>query len=552
MASISVSKRALLAGIGKSYSDEEMTDILFDFGLELDEILTEDGEVKYKIDVPANRYDLLCLKGLVYGLLAYIDSVPAKIVSGKKIYEAVHGDRPESRPYVKMAILKGVSLENGGYSDLINFQDKLHQGLGQNRRLMAIGTHDYDKTVRPYTYTAMDEDAIKFVPLSQEREYTRKELDVLYKDDSKLKSYLNLSRENNKVPVILDSAGKILSLPPLINSEFSKITEKTKNIFIEITGTDLVRVSTAMNLLLHHFSESTTEIEEIVVENGEEDVQAAAHFRITSEIVKKELTLSLSLSAVKTYMERMMHAVEVQEGSTEADWCINIIPTQLRPDIMHQCDIIEDIAIAHGYNNFERTLGDSYTVGKELPINKMAQSIRQECARMDYTELFTMALLSAEDYFGFNIERHIKVKNPKSTECEVLRQHLIPSVLKCLISNQYYQLPIKVFEVSDVGEFVESDVGVRNRKKLCMGICGRTSGLESLHEAFDVLMKRQGFNVTYKNEDCAPFVKGRSCKVLYNGKEIGFLGVLDIEILTHHRMPYVCSFVEVCLDELME
>ncbi|OAG32631.1 phenylalanyl-tRNA synthetase beta chain [Nematocida sp. ERTm5] len=552
MASISVSKNALLAGIGKSYSDDEMTDVLFDFGLELDEISVEDNEVQYKIDIPANRYDLLCLKGLIYGLRSYIDCVPGKTLESKKTVESVDGVRPEARPYIKMAILKGVNLENGGYSDLINFQDKLHQGLGQNRRLMAIGTHDYDKTTRPYTYTEMHEDEIKFTPLSQSREYTRKELDDLYKTDSKLKDYLNLARKNGMVPVVLDSKKNILSLPPLINSELSKITEKTKNIFIEITGTDLGRVSTAMDLLLHHFSEDTTEIEEILIDNGSEYQEETKKIRITPEIIKKELTLDLTLDTVQTYMKRMMHQVEINSSQTESDWSVDVIPTKLRPDILHQCDIIEDIAIAHGYNNFARTLGNNYTIGKELPINKLAQSLREECARVDYTELFTMALLSTEDYFGFGVDRHIKVKNPKSTECEVLRQHLIPSVLKCLISNQHYQLPIKVFEVSDVGEFTDSDVGVKNSKRLCMGICGRTSSLELLQESFDVVMKRQGFTVEYRNNDSTPFVKGRSCQVLYKGNEIGYLGVLDLNIHVHHKMPYVCSFVEICLNKLIE
>ncbi|KAI5189868.1 phenylalanyl-tRNA synthetase beta chain [Nematocida minor] len=549
MPSISVSKAALLSGLDKQYTDEEATDVLFDFGLELDEVYTENNEVKYKIDVPANRYDLLCLRGLVYGLKAYISNTPSKTLEIQKTKETVLGPRPAARPYIKIAVLTGVDLENGGYTDLINFQDKLHQGLGLNRTLMAIGTHDYDKTTRPYSYTAMDENTIKFQPLSQNKEYTRAELDTLYKTDSKLKEYLKLSRENGTVPVVSDASGNILSLPPLINSEFSKITEKTKNILVEVTGTDLARVSTAMYLLMHHFSDKTTKIEEIDIEQ-ECPEPSTNKILITAETVKKELILDLSAETAKKYLERMMHTVDIEKDGTE--WAVNVMPSRLRPDILHQCDIIEDISIAHGYNNFKKILGDRYTVGKELPLNKLADDLRRGCSMVEYTELFTMALLSADDYHGFNVDRHIKVKNPKSTECEVLRQHMIPSVFKCLVANQHYQLPLKVFEVSDVGAFCDDDVGVKNIKKLCMGICGRTSGLEDIQEAFDVLMKRQGFSVTYEEENSAPFVKGRSCKILHKGEKIGMLGILDLNILAYHKMPYVCSFVEISLNDLIE
>src|SRR5699024_8745582 len=124
-------------------------------------------------------------------------------------------------------------------------QDKLHQALGQNRALMAIGTHDFNTTEGPYKYIAANEDNISFVPLGQEKEYTRKELDNLYKKDGKLKAYLQMNREENTVPALIDGKNRIISLPPLINSDFTKITENTKNILLEVTGSDKTRVLTA-------------------------------------------------------------------------------------------------------------------------------------------------------------------------------------------------------------------------------------------------------------------------------------------------------------------
>ena len=43
-------------------------------------------------------------------------------------------------------------------------------------------------------------------------------------------------------PVVEDSNGVVLSLPPIINGDHSKITLSTKNILIECTATDLTKV----------------------------------------------------------------------------------------------------------------------------------------------------------------------------------------------------------------------------------------------------------------------------------------------------------------------
>ncbi|KAI5192391.1 phenylalanyl-tRNA synthetase beta chain [Nematocida sp. AWRm77] len=545
MPSITVSRKEFLLGINKEMTDQEAEEVLFDFGLELDEVNEE--EETYKIDIPANRYDLLCNQGLINGVSAYLQSMPQKQITVVKNNVKVEGTPPAQRPWLKMAVLKGVDLSNGRYQDLIDFQDKLHQGLGQNRALMAIGTYDYDTTVQPYTYTEEAEEEVSFVPLNQSKKYTRKELDTLYKHDTKLREYLFLGRKDGKIPVLRDSAGTILSVPPLINSERTKISPHTKNVLIDVSGTDLPRVCTAMRLLVHHFSGPDTQIEEF--DTGMEDAERKP-LEISRNYLEKELLLSIRVDEAQKYLERMLHRTEVL--STEDNWTLAVYPSLLRPDILHSCDLIEDIAIAHGYNNFPRLLSPVYSVGKAHPLNKSAQNLRRECAMVGYTEVFTMGLLSKNDCFGFGMAKHIQVKNPKSTECEVLRQALAPSLLKCVFANQHHQLPIKLFEVSDVGVFEQNDVGVRNDKRLCMAIAGTASGLEDLQDAFDVVMKRAGFSPEYREEGTAPFLPQRSCAVLVKGRVVGHLGIVDPSILVHHKLPLVCSLVEISLTSLYE
>ncbi|KAI5180779.1 phenylalanyl-tRNA synthetase beta chain [Nematocida sp. AWRm80] len=552
MPAVTVSRTELQKGLGVEYTDTEIEQIVFDFGLELDDVFEENNEIKYKIDVPANRYDLLCLRGLICGIGAYIESksVPEKKLNIKYIKKEIPGTRHKLRPFVKVAVLKGVDLSGSGYQDLIDLQDKLHQGLGLNRSLMAIGTHDNDKITGTPEYTTMKENEISFVPLNQTREYSREELDTLYKTDGKLKEYLFLSRDSTGVPVIIDQTKKILSLPPLINSEYSKITKDTKNILIEITGTDIPRISTAMHIITYHFSNEETEIEYYITDQETETERAP--IELTSEMVKKELLIEPTAETTSKYLKRMMHETQVIENNPETNqWRILVYPSKLRSDILHLCDVIEDVAIAHGYNNFKKILNAPYTIGEEIQINRTCDTFRKECAMIGYTEMFTMALMSKNDYYGYTIGKHIQVKNPKSKECEVLRQHLFPSVLKCILSNQHHQLPLKVFEVSDVCVFDENDTGAKNDKRLVMAIAGLSSGLDDLQEAFDVIMKRQGIFLSYQAQHTEPLLDKRSCVVLYKESPIGALGIVDPKILQQHKLPYVCSMVEISLTKLL-
>jgi len=60
----------------------------------------------------------------------------------------------------------------------------------------------------------------------------------LYLKDRKMKEFAEIIKDSLLYPVVLDANNTVLSLPPLINSDHSKIKMTTKNIFVEITGID--------------------------------------------------------------------------------------------------------------------------------------------------------------------------------------------------------------------------------------------------------------------------------------------------------------------------
>jgi phenylalanyl-tRNA synthetase beta chain len=127
------------------------------------------------------------------------------------------------------------------YDSFIELQDKLHNNICRKRTLVAIGTHNLDKITGPFTYEAKAPADIKFTPLNQTKEMTGVELMEFYTADRKLSKFLPIIRDSPVYPVIYDANKTVLSLPPIINSNHSKITLDTKNVFIECTATDITK-----------------------------------------------------------------------------------------------------------------------------------------------------------------------------------------------------------------------------------------------------------------------------------------------------------------------
>lgn len=112
-------------------------------------------DVIYKIDIPANRYDMLCMEGIARALRVFLELEKApefklkEPASGREkliITEATQA----VRPYAVAAVLRGVTFDPIRYKSFIDLQEKLHENICRKRELVAIGTHDLDTIkVRP-------------------------------------------------------------------------------------------------------------------------------------------------------------------------------------------------------------------------------------------------------------------------------------------------------------------------------------------------------------------------------------------------------------------
>ena len=245
---------------------------------------------------------------------------------------------------------------------------------------------------------------IKFVALNQTKEHSSAELMELYSADSHLKSYLPIIRDSPVYPVIYDTNNVVLSLPPIINGEHSKITLNTKNIFFEVTATDLTKASIVLDTLVTMFSQYcdspfTVEPVETVLPSGETLTYPKLNYRterVMADKVNANIGINLKAAEMSALLTKMCLPTEVGTGGSLT---VTVPPT--RADVLHPADIYEDVAIAHGYNNIVKTIPKTLTVAKQLPINKLTDQLREAVAQAGFTEvreIFTIVCSPAETF----------------------------------------------------------------------------------------------------------------------------------------------------------
>lgn len=595
MPTIAVDKAALFKELGREYTTEEFDELCFEFGIELDEdtstseVLRANGQqepAQLKIEIPANRYDMLCFEGISLMLKIFLGKIKAPHYrlavppDGQVQTITVQEETSRVRPYVSGAVLRNIKFDQARYDSFISLQDKLHQNLARQRTLVSIGTHDLDKIKGPFTYEALPPDQIKFAPLNQTREMDGHQLMEFYDQDKHLGRYLHIIRDSPVYPAIYDSERTVCSLPPIINGDRSKITLETTNVFIEVTAADKTKVEIVNNIVVATFSQYTedpftVEPVKIISPHNHETRQTPDLTPRETQAEVSYINACCGLTLSPDDICRLLTRMSYQASSSRVD--SDIVAVQVPPtraDVLHQCDVMEDVAVAYGFNNLPRTFpGKSGTIAQPLMVNKLSDIVRLETAMAGWSEVMPLSLCSHDENFAWlNREDDgttaVKLANPKTAEYQIVRTSLLPGLLKTIRENKHHSVPIKVFEVSDIAlKDLSLERKSRNERHFAAAWCGKTSGFEMIHGLLDRIMamlkatyikQEHGLEGTkvdgywIEEAEDATFFPGHAATVhvRVNGKvsRIGILGILHPTVLQRFEIRYPISTVEVNLE----
>lgn len=575
MPTIGVNKDEFYEALGQRFTADEFQALCFDYGIELDEDTEDDParpadeKPQLKIEVPANRSDLLCFEGLVRSLNIFRGKESAPTYRVLDIPEdqmqsiTVAKETADVRPLIAGAILRGVKFTQASYDSFIGLQDKLHQNLARQRTLVAIGTHDLDTLQGPFTYEARKPEDIKFAPLNQQKEFNGNELMAHLENDKHLGRYLHIIRDAPRYPVIYDSKQVVCSLPPIINGDHSKITLNTTNVFIELTATDRTKLEIICNSMVTMFAQYCSEpftVEPMLIKEADGTTRVTpdltpVRMEVEVDYINGCCGLDLAPDAICKLLDRMAYKSRPLGSSIE----VFVPPT--RPDVFHACDVMEDVAVGYGFNKLPRSLTNkSATVGKPLPINKLSDIVRLESALAGWLEVMPLILCSHDENFAWLNRRDdgtaaVKLANPKTVEYQVVRTSLLPGLLKTVRDNKSVRLPLKIFEAADI--VLKNDAlerRARNERRFAAAYCGTTGSFEVVHGLLDRILLMLRVKDYFIQEISDPtFFPGRAAGV-YLGKEgadsqrIGEIGVLHPEVLEKFEIKYPVSVLEFNLE----
>ena len=542
MANVKFNKEIFEKEIGKL--DEKMQHKIAMFSTPVESITNEEIE----LEIFPDRPDLLSYQGFKRGFLAFLGKKSGlkkySLNKPEKNYKVfVESSVAKVRPFTACAIVKGLKLNDEKIKEIIDLQEKLHNTIGRKRRKLAIGIYPLEKITLPITYKALEPDKIKFIPLDMNKELNG--LQILQRHPTG-REYSHLLSGKSKFPVFIDSAGEVLSMPPIINSQLTgKITEKTKDVFIECSGFDLEILKKCLNIIVTSLADSSNaKIFQMEVKYKKSELTpdlTPEKKKISLENTNTLLGLNLNEKQLKQCLERMGY--NYNKGVVE-------IPAW-RMDILHEVDLIEDIAIAYGYDNIKPEIPKISSIGKESEKEPIIRKISYILAGLKMLEVSNYHLTNKREQFtkmGISDKqrRFIEVKESK-TEYTILRKDLSHYLLKNLSENVDAEYPQKIFEI---GTVFNPDL----TESLHLGIALSPGNFTEIKQTLNYLSRMIDKQITLKESKEFPpwFIDGRVAEINTGNKVTGFLGEIHPKILKNWKIKMPVALLEINFSEFFK
>ncbi|MDI6819692.1 MAG: phenylalanine--tRNA ligase subunit beta [Candidatus Hodarchaeaceae archaeon] len=544
MPAITVSYRDLCGLLGKRIKLEPLKRSLLMMGIEAE--ATGDD---LRLEVAHNRPDLLSAEGVARALKGFLGievGLPFYGLRSSGIVMRVDPSTRAVRPYAVGGVVEGVRLTDAAVAQLMQVQDKLHETLGRNRRRVAIGIHDLDKVRPPFRYTAVAPDGIKFVPLDMSRELTPAQI---LQEHPKGIEYAHILREFDRYPLIVDSNGDVLSMPPIINGELTRVTEGTNRLFIDVTGTDELAVNQALTILMTGFAERGFKLRSIVVRYPNRRIRVpnlrATRTRLNVRGANETIGLDLKPREAAEIMKRMRFGIVGKKGDN-----LTLLVPPYRTDVMHEVDLIEDLAVGYGYDKLKPASPRVVTVGERHPLEALSDMVRRALTGLGFMEVMTFTLTNPRT--NFELMRAggtaATIANPVSEEYTILRTWLLPSLMSVLKANRPHPLPQRVFEVGDLVLLDEdAETGARNVRRVAAAVIGDLGNFTYIKAVTEAVLRDLGIAHEIRPLDHPSFLEGRAAEVAADGRCLGMIGELHPEVILNFELGHPVAAFELDL-----
>jgi phenylalanyl-tRNA synthetase beta chain len=525
------------------------------------------GEVKLwdeKADVMSveikdtSRPDIWNVEGLTRALRGFLglETSLREYSVGKPIVDVyVDGKLGNIRPYIGCSIIKNVKLTDAIIRGLMHMQDKLDQAYGRNRQRTSIGLYEFDLIKPPLTYGVAKPTEISFVPLGFAEKMSLKE--ILQKHPKGLE-YGHIVNKHPVYPILFDAEKKVLSFPPVINSsDLGRITDQTRNVLVEVTGTSDEAVLNVLKLVTLS-----------LIDRGGKAYAAKIHYPkakdaavtpclearnmdLSTDYANRIMGLKLSSKQIAGLLPKSCHGIKEVRGDR-----ISVSIPCYRVDVMHAVDLVEDIAIAYGYNRIEPLWRKLPTAGGLRPEQRVLDVARELMIGLGFQEIFTYTLTNPGTLLtkmNMKKQRIVELANPKVQTLTCLRSWLLPSLMEFLSCNLSVEYPQKIFALDKVTILDEKkETRTVDEDWLAAVTSHASASFTEIKSCLDAFLTNLGIEWRIREARHPSFIDGRAGMIAARGTEVGIVGEINPKVLAEWKLETPVAAFELNMKKIVK
>ena len=527
--------------IGK-VSKKQISDSLPFLGLDIE---SEDKDL-VRIEYSPNRPDYSTDYGIALGLQGLLGIktglVKLTIKKSKNYSISVKPTVSKIRPFVTGIIAKNGKIDDKTIKQLMTMQEDLHFGIGRKRKKSSIGIHDLDKISFPLIYTTVSRNH-KFIPLNSEKELSISEIIA---DTETGKDYGHLLGQSSQVPIIIDANQKTVSFPPIINAAITTVTTKTKNLFVEVTGINKDDAEDMLSVVATVLQSAGFTLEHIQISGAKNSSPKLQEKKmiVDSSLINQTLGLNLNTSKIISSLKKS-RLNALSKGK-------NIICTipAYRFDIFGPMDLVEEVALGYGIQNFEPTISPSQTLGQINPISFQLKSLNQTMIGLGFLEALNSSLSSKRvlyDMTNRDSKNIISVLDSKSQEHTILRDSILPGLIENLSRNIHESYPQKMFET---GGIFNLDNPISEKTNLSAISAHKDANFTEIKSVLQTVLKIGfGIEIQTKTAVNSSFEDGHCANIIFNGNTIGIIGEINSKIIDNYKIRVPVVGFEISLSD---
>jgi len=506
----------------------------------------------------SNRPDIWAVEGIARALRVYLGvgrTITIKVAGRSNLKVVIDKRVKPIRPFISTAIVKGLQPTDEALKSWINLQEKLDQTYGRKRKRASIGFYQADLIQSPLSYTVANPDIITFTPLGSEKKQSLREI---VETHPKGAEYGDIISQFETWPILVDGADNVLSLPPVINSnDLGRITTETRNILVEVTGTNAETVQNTLKIVVSSLAERGGKIYSCL-----ETYSYGSPRRLVSpdlsptgsslrlSYINKLLGTSLSLKEASRFAERAGYRVRRATGDT-----IQLEIPCYRTDIMHSVDIVEDIAIAMDINKLRPEWPRLWTVGNLAKETDETDAVAEIMIGLGFQEVLTYALTSpvvVSENMHSSDRNLVELLNPRMTTHTTLRSWVLPSLLEILSHNTHVDYPQKIFEIGQSVQRGENQTQpVQETRKLAAVTIHANAGFTEIRSFLDAVAENEGRSFQIRVKEHPSFLSGRCGAIISkDGTEVGIIGEVNPQVIKSWGLNLPAAAFEVGLSAL--